>query len=125
MHGIGCRSNIDKQLNMGTFLNRTVFFLGWMLSPFTFWNDAFVNIPLSYIMASLTLRLFHADFLALVLVYYWISNGLGILLMYLSGKKLIVGNKGILREMIGLGVTVVVYSLLLITLNKMGILKPI
>lgn len=110
---------------MGTFLNRAAFFLGWMLSPFTFWNDAFVNIPLSYVAASLTRRLFHADFLALVLVYYWISNGLGLLLMYLSGKKLIVGGKAILRELIILGATIGAYSLLLIMLNKMGILKPI
>lgn len=110
---------------MNRILNRAVFFLGWMLSPFTFWNDAFVNIPLSYIMASLTLHLIHANFLALVLAYYWISNGVGALLMWYSGKKLIEKGRGAFKELINLSIVIIAYSLLLVLLNKLGVLKPI
>ncbi|MCX5686602.1 MAG: hypothetical protein NTW09_03990 [Candidatus Omnitrophica bacterium] len=109
---------------MKTFLNRTIFFLGWMLSPFSLWNDAFVNIPLSYIMANLEFRFVHINFLTLVLIFYWISNGLGIALMYLSGKKLVDEKRGVVGGLLSLGVTIAAYSLLLILLNKFGILKP-
>lgn len=110
---------------MKTFLNRALFFLGWLLSPFTFWNDAFVNIPLSYIMANLAFRLVRVDFLTLVLISYWLSNGLGILLMYLSGRKLTAGDEGSFKELINLALAITAYSLLLVLLNKFGILKPI
>ena len=105
-------------------LLRTVFFLGWLLSPFTFWNDAFVNIPLSYICASLTLRFVHTDFLLTVLVFYWLSNGIGLIMMYASGRYLAQGKKDISREFLLFILTILVYSIVLIMLNSMGILKP-
>ncbi|MFA6142381.1 MAG: hypothetical protein WC738_03700 [Candidatus Omnitrophota bacterium] len=109
---------------MTTFLNRIIFFLGWLLSPFTFWNDAFVNIPISYIAANLVFRAVHIKFMTLVLIFYWLSNGLGILLMYLTGRKLMGrGRRG--KELINVVVAIIAYSLLLLLLNKFGILKPI
>jgi hypothetical protein len=51
-------------------LGRMVFFVGWLLSPFTFWNDAFVNIPLSYLSAIVIVKFLRVDFLMAVLVSY-------------------------------------------------------
>ena len=51
--------------NMKNIINRFVFFVGWILSPFTFWNDAFVNIPLSYVAASLLARFIHMQICAI------------------------------------------------------------
>lgn len=98
--------------------------MGWLLSPFTVWNDAFVNIPLSYIAASLFIRIWPVNFLTAVVVFYWISNALGLLLMYLSGRGIVKEAGSLKRELIKLLVAVVMYSLVLIFLGKLGVLKP-
>ncbi len=96
-----------------------------MLSPFTFWNDAVVNIPLSYLCANVFIRIWPTDFLLTVLVFYWLSNILGILLMYLSGKSIFKDRKAALRELTVLVATIALYSLILVLLNRAGILKPV
>lgn len=107
------------------FLYRSLFFIGWVLSPFTFWNDIFVNIPLSYICANLAVRFIPARFLNLVLIFYWLTNILGIAMMYLAGKNILTGKKGIVREMVKLVITMALYSIVLIVLYRVGILKPL
>lgn len=109
---------------MKNFWNRTVFFIGWILSPFTFWNDAFVNIPISYLCASLAAKVFRVDFLIAVLVFYWISNIAGIGLIYVSGRSIAEKGRGSRREWLILFITIVVYSLALVFLYIAGILKP-
>jgi hypothetical protein len=60
-----------------------------------------------------------------VLTFYWLSNGFGVLMMYFSGKS-IMGDKGKrLQAVITFLATVVIYSAVIIILNKAGILKPI
>ena len=110
---------------MKNFINKLVFFVGWILSPLTFWNDAFVNIPISYVAASLLVHFVHSRFVMLMLVCYWLSNIVGLLMMYASGKAIISTGKGIIRELVALFITVVIYSVILILLGKTGILKPL
>lgn len=109
---------------MKNILLRAMFFLGWLLSPFTFWNDAFLNIPLSYICANLAVKIFPANFLFLVLVFYWLSNIVGVALMLISGKKIIKGGKGLLHEIFIFLTTIIAYSLILVSLNIIGVLRP-
>ena len=110
---------------MSTLIKNAVFFIGWMLSPLTFWNDVFVNIPISYLCASLAVRFIKTDFLFLVLIFYWLSNLFGILMMIFSGKSIIEDKSNRLHALITLLVTVVIYSVIIIILNRTGILKPI
>ena len=105
-------------------LNRALFFIGWVLSPFTGWNDAFVNIPLSYLAASLAVRFARMDFAVAVTAAYWLTNIAGLLLMYLSGRK-IFAEKKIVPEAIKLVLTVVLYSAILILTARIGFLKPL
>ncbi|MDP2912918.1 MAG: hypothetical protein Q8N91_02805 [Candidatus Omnitrophota bacterium] len=107
------------------YFNRTLFFLGWMLSPFTLWNDVFINIPLSYLAASLAANFCRVEFLKLILIAYWISNALGMLLMYFCGKKIAGKGRGFFREAIYLIMAIAFYSLLLVALNRAGIIRPI
>ncbi len=117
---------LSKTYNsMSTFIKNAVFFIGWMLSPLTFWNDVFVNIPIAYLCATLLVRVIKADFLFLVLIFYWLSNGLGILMMYLSGKSIMQDKSNRLQALVTLLITVVIYSVIIIILNRTGILKPI
>ena len=96
-----------------------------MLSPLTFWNDVFVNIPISYLCASLAMRFIKADFLFLVLIFYWLSNGFGILMMYLSGKSIMQDKSTRLNTLKTLLVTIIIYSMIIVILGKTGVLKPI
>lgn len=110
---------------MKKLILRLIFFVGWILSPFTFWNDAFVNIPISYICANIFVKVYPANFLIAVLVFYWLSNGVGIIMMYLSGKQLVMDRGGVRRELIKLLITIVIYSIILVLLDRTGILKPL
>jgi hypothetical protein len=106
-------------------LNRILFIIGWLLSPLTFWNDAFVNIPLAYLSAIIIVRFSRVDFLMAVLVSYWISNILGIAIMYFSGRMIIKSRKDLIREAVIFLATVVVYSLIVVVLHWAGILRPL
>lgn len=110
---------------MKGLLHRLTFFVGWLLSPLTFWNDSFINIPLSYIMANIFIRVFPVNFLSLLLAFYWLSNILGVLLMYASGKKLIDERKSMVRTVLMILATMAIYSGILIALERSGILKPV
>ena len=119
------RKSPEEALAIKKLILRLTFFLGWILSPLTFWNDAFVNIPIAYICANLFIRVWPVNFLGTVLVFYWLSNGLGILMMYLSGKNLLTGKKDIAREILKLIAALAIYSFLIILLHRVGILKPV
>lgn len=116
---------IQKTPRVINFLKRTVFFLGWLLSPVTFWNDAFINIPLAYLIASLVVKVFSVDFLSAVLASYWLSNAVGIVMMYAAGKSLLRDKANPLREVLKLFLVVVIYSAILLLIGKAGILKPL
>jgi amino acid permease len=83
-----------------------------------------VNIPLSYLVASLAMRFLRADFAVLVTVAYWLTNIAGLFLMYVSGRK-IFAEKKIVPEAIKLVLTVVLYSAILILAARTGFLKPL
>jgi hypothetical protein len=59
--------------------------VGFILSPFTWWNDAFVNIPLSLAAGAAASRLLEVPLDVAVAGAYLASNALGILLMYVGG----------------------------------------
>lgn len=109
---------------MNSFFRNTVFFIGWLLSPLTFWNDAFINIPLSYLLANITMRFFPCNFVYTVIAFYWLSNFIGLFMMYASGRYIIKSGRDIVRGWISLILTVLVYTALLIILGKAGILRP-
>ena len=107
------------------FIHSSVFFLGWLLSPLTFWNDVFINIPFAYLCASLVFRLAHFDFLLMVMVFYWFSNILGIAMMYFSGRA-IAREVGYWKDVVLKTVlTILIYSIVLVLLHNFGILKPL
>jgi uncharacterized PurR-regulated membrane protein YhhQ (DUF165 family) len=110
---------------MNSFIRNTIFFIGWLLSPLTFWNDAFINIPLSYLLANIFVRFFPKNFVHTVVIFYWLTNVIGLFMMYVSGKYMIKSGKGIKKELISLILTTIVYSVILILLGRTGILKPV
>jgi hypothetical protein len=96
-----------------------------MLSPLTFWNDAFINIPLSYVLANVFVHFFPKNFVYTTVIFYWLTNLAGLFMMYLSGKYIVKSGKDIRREIEILILTTLVYSTILVLLGKFGILKPV
>ncbi len=111
--------------NFKKLSDRITFFIGWLLSPFTFWNDAVVNIPLSYICTNIFIKIFTADFTTTLVIFYWLSNALGLIMMYCGGKSIFLERKDIVRELAVFIATVTIYSIILILLGRFGILKPV
>jgi hypothetical protein len=68
-------------------LHGIVFVIGWILSPLTWWNDLFVNVPIAYLLAQETDRVFPGFFSWTFVFAYWLTNVAGFLLMHLSASQ--------------------------------------
>lgn len=55
--------------------------LGYMLSPLSWWNDLFFNLPIAYGIAYVISWGHPSWFLPATIVGYWLSNVLGIVMM--------------------------------------------
>ncbi len=56
--------------------------VGYILSPLSWWNDAFVNIPIAYVFASLVALFWPSEFLASLVLGYWLTNNVGLNLLH-------------------------------------------
>jgi len=60
--------------------------IGYILSPLSWWNDLFVNIPLAYVFSLPFAFLSRALFLPAFLLGYWFTNILGLLLLHYGAR---------------------------------------
>lgn len=98
--------------------------IGFILSPLSWWNDIFVNIPLSYLF-SLPFTLINKSlFLPSFIIGYLLSNVAGIILMQKGISETIrTGDKyksSLKRDLI----LSFLYTLLIVSLFLIGIIKP-
>jgi len=68
--------------------------LGYLLSPLSWWNDLFVNMPLAYLFGSAFGMISRRLFVPMLICGYWLTNVLGLLLMHYGVKGLASGAKG-------------------------------
>lgn len=106
--------------------------IGFMLSPLSWWNDAFVNLPLAVAFGWLCSFWVGAAqrntvFNVAVVVGYWLTNVLGFVLMHRGVRQLRSSEEkaATRRELwedlwISLG-----YTALIVLLLKLGVLKPV
>lgn len=99
-------------------------FVGWLLSPFTFWNDIFVNIPIAYFCASAVALISKKIFFPAFLVFYWLTNVLGVFMMGEGAKDLLVGEK-IKRYSLTGYLTILFYTAVAGLLIYFGAIKPL
>jgi hypothetical protein len=101
--------------------------VGFMLSPLSWWNDLFVNLPLALAFAWIVSLFYKPAFNTSVLIGYWLTNVLGFILMHKGAAKVISSQqkkyswKDLLRDV---GISLL-YTALIVVLIKIGILKPI
>lgn len=104
----------------------TVTFIGYMLSPLSWWNDLYVNIPLAYAIAWPISYLGKNSFLTAFVAAYWLTNLLGFMLMHCAANSSVDGcEKGISRKRLLLDIGIaLLYSMAMVALVKYGYLKP-
>ena len=106
--------------------------LGFMLSPLSWWNDAFVNFPLALAFAWLVSSFCgpgsrEVVFRVSLVVGYWLTNVLGFVLMHKGANAVLFDGKtpytkrALTKDFfVSLG-----YTALILLLIKLGALKPI
>ena len=55
--------------------------IGFILSPLSWWNDLYVNLPIAYVLASPVALFSERLFPAALVACYWVTNILGLLLL--------------------------------------------
>ncbi len=101
--------------------------VGFMLSPLSWWNDLFVNVPIALAFAWLVSWFYPPAFATLLVIGYWLTNVLGFFLLH-KGAEQIVSEKPRryswrdLRRDVGISL---LYTALIVVLVELGILRPI
>ncbi|MGD0263107.1 MAG: hypothetical protein ABSD29_25355 [Verrucomicrobiota bacterium] len=101
--------------------------IGFMLSPLSWWNDLFVNVPLALAFAWVVSWFYKPAFAVSLVVGYWLTNVLGFILMHKGAQQVLSEKPGrysrrdLLRDV---GISLL-YTVLIVVLVKFGILKPI
>jgi len=100
---------------------------GYVLSPLSWWNDLYVNLPIAYAIANVAHRLNPRLFLPAFLLTYWLTNAAGLLLLHLGTHGALRGklpppNKATAAKwaVIALG-----YAVVVAVLYRFGILRPL
>ena len=100
--------------------------IGYLLSPLSWWNDAFINIPLALVFAWLISFFYRPAFTASLIIGYWLTNVLGFVLLH-KGARQMVSEKpppDSRRELWMDVIVSVVYTGAIVALIKLEILKP-
>jgi hypothetical protein len=109
------------------FSGGTLAFIGFLLSPLSWWNDLFVNVPLALAFAWVVSLFWPAAFGASFILGYWLTNVLGLVLMQKGAQQALTDQPRpyTRRQLLGdLGISLA-YTLLLIALVKHEVLKPL
>jgi len=102
-------------------------FVGFMLSPLSWWNDLFVNVPLAVAFAWVVALFYRPAFAPAVVLGYWLTNIAGFILMHkgaqlcFSAKPLAYTRRDLLRDL----AVSLLYTALIVVLIRLGLLKPI
>lgn len=112
---------IFKKLRGGFFL-----VIGYLLSPLSFWNDLFFNLPLAYAFGYLCSLLSPSLLLPCSIIGYWISNIAGILLMQVGAIDVFQNQpkeRNLKKELLMGLVSSAVYTVVIVLLIQFKILQ--
>jgi len=100
--------------------------IGYLLSPLSWWNDAFVNIPLALLFAWLVSFLYPSGFTAGLILGYWLTNVLGLVLMHKGARKMLPEKPAVdwRRELLIDVMVSLIYTGVIVVLVRVEILKP-
>jgi hypothetical protein len=110
-----------------TFTGGFMAAVGYLLSPLSWWNDLFVNVPLALLFAWLVSLVYKPAFEPCLILGYWGTNVLGFILLH-KGAKTMFSDKDHRynrRELLQDLLISIVYTALILALLRTGVLKPI
>jgi len=110
-----------KKLRGGFFL-----VIGYLLSPLSFWNDLFFNLPIAYFFGYLCSLFSPNLLLPCSILGYWLSNIAGILLMQVGAVDVFQDQpkeRNLKKEILMGLVSSTVYSLVILALVQFNILQ--
>lgn len=101
--------------------------IGYMLSPLSWWNDMFVNVPLALAFAWVVSIFYKPAFTPSLILGYWLTNVLGFVLMHKGAQQALAKQeRKYSRRDLAKDVTVsLLYTLVIVLLVKFGVLKPV
>jgi hypothetical protein len=73
----------------GRILPAIIFAIGYILSPLSWWNDLFINLPLAWLLGNAMNFFVPGSFRIAMIAAYWLSNLTGILFMLWAGSRLL------------------------------------
>lgn len=100
--------------------------VGYILSPASWWNDAFVNIPIAYVFAWAASKISPHLFLPVMVLAYWATNVAGFLLMHIGATYIL--RKEIPKKHWNLRRTIIVtgiYTIIMVMLANLKILHKL
>jgi len=100
--------------------------VGYMLSPLSWWNDLFFNLPFAYGFGYLAGRFSPQFFLPAAIGGYWLSNVLGILMMQFGFADVFQGEakeRNLKKELLSGVVSSTAYTLVILALIHFHILQ--
>jgi hypothetical protein len=101
--------------------------IGYLLSPLSWWNDLFVNVPLAVAFAWIVSLFYKPAFMPAAVLGYWLTNILGFVLLHkgaqqiASEKQTPYSRRDLLRDIF----ISLAYTALIILLVKWHVLQPI
>ncbi len=103
-------------------------FIGFLLSPLSWWNDLFVNVPLATAFAWIVALCYPPAFTAALVIGYWLTNVLGFVLLQIGARKAITRQTPTTyraRDLVRDLSCSLLYTLLILLLIKVGVLQPL
>jgi hypothetical protein len=120
--------NITRKFAGSLFVRGTIGVIGFILSPLSWWNDLFINFPLSFGFAWFIgkfLNIFFVIhgwlFINLFIAGYFLTNLIGFLMIHYSVFGLKKDKKGSVKKQV---VISFVYTLLIIAFFGLNICNP-
>ncbi len=109
------------------FTGGALVFIGYMLSPLSWWNDLFVNVPLALAFAWVISLFYKPAVAPAVILGYWLTNVLGFVLMHKGAQKTMSAeNKKYTRRDLVRDIAIsLLYTCVIVVLVQHGILKPL
>jgi hypothetical protein len=101
--------------------------IGFLLSPLSWWNDLFVNVPLAAAFAWGVSLFYRPAFEVSLVVGYWLTNILGLVLLHKGAHEVLIdkptsyGPRALVKDVI----VSTVYTLVIVGLVKWKILTPL
>jgi len=101
--------------------------IGFMLSPLSWWNDLVVNLPLALAFAWLVSGFYKPAFAASLVLGYWLTNVLGLILLHKGARQILSEKQGRYswRDLARDAGISLLYTALIVALVTLGVLKPI